>query len=319
MDLQGHRGCFFISLFVLQWVDTSEPAATDYFSLNCLLTLWYQLDEVSSFVIFIFTILFYFILHRCIWFLHFLITIKFRTIKTYALVLLLGTAQLFLQPYLWMDLLSISGLRISFMVLHMHLFMEEHFSFSHYIILSFGSFHDTIFWYYWLGWCTRIVLLWQIIYYFFWVCVTTKVLELDLYLQGHRHYYKTKSMLRCRHNLVLPTLGIYFISRSYILLPVGVAVQLLDSLKLFDHGNVSVAIHSTPCLVLTILGLLWYIMHSESMGRQIILANILVLAHAIIDFTSGSEWWFPFIDTWDILLLFFWTFSRTFPLRAWEL
>jgi len=90
--------------------------------------------------------------------------------------------------------------------------------------------------------------------------------------------------------LVLPTLGIYFISRSYILLPVGVAVQLLDSLKLFDHGNVSVAIHSTPCLVLTILGLLWYIMHSESMGRQIILANILVLAHAIIDFTSGSEW-----------------------------
>jgi hypothetical protein len=116
------------------------------------------------------------------------------------------------------------------------------------------------------------------------------ILELDLYLQGHRQYYKTKSMLRCRHNLVLPTLGIYFISRSYILLPVGVAVQLLDSLKLFDHGNVSVAIHSTPCLVLTILGLLWYIMHSESMGRQIILANILVLAHAIIDFTSGSEW-----------------------------
>ncbi len=116
------------------------------------------------------------------------------------------------------------------------------------------------------------------------------ILELDLYLQGHQQYYKMKSMLRCRHNLVLPMLGIYFISRSYILLPVGVAVQLLDSLKLFDHENVSVAIHSTPCLVLTILGLLWYIMHSESMGRQIILANILDLAHAIIDFTSGSEW-----------------------------
>ena len=137
------------------------------------------------------------------------------------------------------------------------------------------------------------------------------VLELDLYLQGHRQYYKTrqycktKSMLQCRHNLVLPTLGIYFISRSYILLPVGAAVQLLDSLKLFDHGNISVAVHYTPCLVLTILGLLWYILHSESMGRQIILANILVLAHAIIDSTSKSEWWFPFIDTWDILLLFF--------------
>jgi hypothetical protein len=50
------------------------------------------------------------------------------------------------------------------------------------------------------------------------------ILELDLYLQGHQQYYKMKSMLRCRHNLVLPMLGIYFISRSYILPPVGVAV-----------------------------------------------------------------------------------------------